>query len=461
MESVREATQKTSGKKRLLPRIVIYVSIALGIVIIAGATVLYTLPDSFYDGILKSNITKAFQSAYPQYSLKIARTHYKISANVLECDSLSIEKPGDPSSYNIDYISLNGIDRVALFFNHQNTFDVFARSEIDIKGITVDFPKSQYKIRCSEARLSIADSTIVADTAAIQPETNDAHFFATSSFRKTRFLAVIPGCIIRGIDFQGMLRNSRWDIRYIEFQRAMFNVMMDKEKPANPHASNPLTPEELLRSIAVPLRIDSFNIIDGKLRYFERFKLDAQPAELRADSVQMTAACISNRGDSGESMVFRAQGRFMDACIMKLRFEFPLSTPAFTFQYSGSCDRMDLSHINLWLEPAEYKRIKSGVLQSAVFHINVINGKAAGSVKAQYDGLALAALDENLHEEGLFQRFVSFLANMFKIRGSNEPDKNGMLKIGMVKATKKPDDAFFKFIWIALRGGLGDIVGFK
>jgi hypothetical protein len=38
-------------------------------------------------------------------------------------------------------------------------------------------------------------------------------------------------------------------------------------------------------------------------------------------------------------------------------------------------------------------------------------------------------------------------------------DASGVMKIGEVKYTRKRDDPFFGFVWVALRSGVQDIVG--
>jgi hypothetical protein len=40
------------------------------------------------------------------------------------------------------------------------------------------------------------------------------------------------------------------------------------------------------------------------------------------------------------------------------------------------------------------------------------------------------------------------------------PDNKGLLKIGIVKYKHNPEEPFIQFIWLALRSGIGNIVGF-
>jgi hypothetical protein len=545
MYNVKNTPEPNIRKKYPLRKIAVYMGIALGTVIIAGFLVLLFLPDSFSDVFLRDNIVKAFQTAYPAYSLRISKVHYKVLENRIECDSVSLTANDSSFSGNIIALSLSGIGRLSLFRSDRIAADILANSELDIKeiildvrqsqyefhcghvhfsvpdstmvidtlemdpfaegdrtradtnfscsitalsaskvnwvqiirgkrlapeyfvhsvinakNILMDLPKSQYELQCKNVRLSVPDSEIVADSTTIHPMTDDDQFFAGSNFRKTRFLADIPECKITGAACLAMLQRTLYSARSIQIHDASLDVLINKEKPARTHEPNPSMPNEILASVKIPIQIDSVKIIDSKLKYSERFIADETPAVLTADDIQVSAEGIANHSDSAATIAIHVQGNFMKACIMKVNVAIPVSSPAFSLRYSGSMGEMDLSKFNPWLEPAERKRIKSGLLQSAVFDIRVIKGKASGNVQAIYHDLTLATLDStHKSEKGLFQRITSFLANNFKIRGTNLPDKSGAMKIGIVKRIRKPDDAFFQFIWFALRDGLCEIVG--
>ena len=139
----------------------------------------------------------------------------------------------------------------------------------------------------------------------------------------------------------------------------------------------------------------------------------------------------------------------------------PLVRETFSFRYSGSLSGMDLSKLNPWVEPSDQTRIKSGMLESAAFTIDVTAGTASGNVRAVYRDLVIASISGRTgSENGLMERFASWVAKNVKIRSTNTPDKSGAMKIGTVKYARKKNDPFFGFTWFALRSGVGDVVGF-
>jgi hypothetical protein len=122
---------------------------------------------------------------------------------------------------------------------------------------------------------------------------------------------------------------------------------------------------------------------------------------------------------------------------------------------------MDISPLNSMLEISDQMRIKTGVLQEATFDVNVVSGRATGTLRSVYNDLTLAAIDKHTgSEKGLSNGFISFIANNFKIRKTNVPNKSGSMKIGEVKYMRQPDDPFIQFAWFALRTAVRDVVGF-
>ncbi len=102
---------------------------------------------------------------------------------------------------------------------------------------------------------------------------------------------------------------------------------------------------------------------------------------------------------------------------MKLHMAIPLASKDFSLRYSGSLSTMDVTELNSFIEPGEHQRIKSGILQSASFNINVNSGHASGTLRVVYKDVTIAVLNKNTgSEKGIFNRIVSFFGKVFVIR---------------------------------------------
>jgi hypothetical protein len=219
-------------------------------------------------------------------------------------------------------------------------------------------------------------------------------------------------------------------------------------------------PNEILFSIKETLQVDSLSFKNGCLKYCERFVLGSKPAFITFNNMQVLAEGIANHRNRGDMLVVHAQANLANAGMMKVLMRIPVASPEFSFNYSGSVSKMDLSPLNSMLEISDQMRIKTGVLQEATFEVDVVSGCASGTLRGIYNDLTLAAIDKHTgSEKGFSNGFISFIANNFKIRKAN-PDKSGSLKIGNVKYMRQPDDPFIQFEWFALRTAVRDLVGF-
>jgi hypothetical protein len=249
--------------------------------------------------------------------------------------------------------------------------------------------------------------------------------------------------------------------RFVQVHNAFLDILVNKDKPDSRDTSGPFMPNEILSSIKETLQVDSLSFMNGCLKYCERFVFGSKPAFITFDSMQVLAKGIANHVDRDAVLVIHAQGNLANAGTMKVLMTIPVASPEFSFHYSGSLSKMDLSPLNSMLEISDQMRIKTGVLQEATFDVNVVSGRASGTLRGVYRDLTVAAINNQTgSEKGFSDGITSFVANTLKIRGTNVPDASGSIKIGEVKYTRQPDDPFIQFMWFALRTGVRDVVGF-
>ncbi len=437
------------------------ITVYTSLILLACALVFFFLTDTYLDGFLKDRITSALEETYPAYSIRIAGLHYRMWENRLECDSVALMKIDSTFSCSVARLSVSGIGRVQLLWGGGVAPDNLVSSDMDAEDIVLTFPRSQYELRCERLRVSVPDSEIVVDALEFHPLADDEQFFAGSKFRRTRYRLVIPQCSVMGSACLGMLEGKIHCGRTAQIQNPFLDILINKDKPFAMDSLRPLMPNELLSSIAKTIQLDSLNIMNGRLMYGERFVLGSKPALLMFDSMQVLAEGSSNSMYHGDTVVIRAGGKFMQTGTMNVFMSIPVASPEFTFQYSGSLSGMGLSTLNPFLEVAENMRLKTGILHSAAFDIDVIAGSASGIARIVYEDLKIVAIEDRTgSESGVGNIIVSFISNNIKLRTTNMPDKSGSMKIGDVKYKKKSDEAFMEFAWFALRSGIGDVVGF-
>ncbi len=437
------------------------ITVYTGMIVLACLLAFFFLPDAYLDKFLKGRITGALEDAYPAYSIQIAGLHYSIIENRLECDSVRLMRVDSTFSCSIVRFSVSGVGRIQLLWGGGVAPDNLVSSDASAENIVLTFPLSGYELRCAQMQISVPDSEIVADNLELRTLTDDDQFFAASRFRRTRFHLDIPYCSVKGSACLSLIAGEIQCARVAEIRDPVFDVLINKDKPYAVSSLRPPMPNELLPSIMKTIQLDSVNITNGRMTYGERYPGGSKPALLTFDSLQILAGGFSNHVNHSDTLVIRAEGKLMQSGMLTLFMIIPVASPEFSYQYSGSLSEMDLNKLNPFLEIAEHKRFKTGLLHSVAFDIHVIAGQATGNVRASYKDLKLVSIDGRTgSESGVGNTITSFLTNNIKLRTTNLPDKSGSMKIGEVKYTRAHDDAFLQFSWFALRSGVGDVVGF-
>jgi hypothetical protein len=446
-------------KNRWMP--VLYALQFVGAAVLVSTLVFLSSPDFVVNTFLKGRITNAFEEAYPEYTIHIGGMRYSIGENRIGFDSVALTARDSTLSGTIVAYSVSGIGWLQLLWARGLVPVGFAGSVLDAHGIVVTFPREQYELHCELLRISVPDSEMVLKALTLQPLTDDEQFFAESTFRKTRFRLKASDATLTGLACLDLLQGKNYRTRSAQIHDVLVDVLINKDKPAAADTSSPPMPNEVLALIGKTFAVDTLNIGNGRLMYGERFAVRSTPALISLDGMHVMVQGISNHGNRATALVIHAEGNLMKTGTMKVLMSIPAASSGLSLEYSGSVTTMDLRVFNSFLETAEHMRIKEGTLQTATFKVNVASGRASGNVRVFYRDLTFAAINEETgSESGLGDAITSFMASTFKIRRTNVPDETGAIKVGEVDYTRKREESFLEFTWLALRSGLGDVVGF-
>jgi hypothetical protein len=439
-------------------KLVGYSFLSVAVLVTAVAFTFFFYTDAFINTFIKSRITHAVQNAYPQYLANIGAMHYSIRDNRLAFDSVTLATVDSTLSIAIAAYSLSGIGWLDLFLARGFVPNGFTGTVLNAHGIVVNFPQEQYEVSCKFLHVSVPDSTIELEDLVLLPSVDENRFFKHSKFRRTRFRVSIPDIKGMGLATLDLLQGKQYRVRSVHIIEPFVDVLINKDKSSAKDTSRSLMPNEMFALIKDPVAVDSVNIRSGGLKYAESFGSARKPALITMDSIRVSFRDIDNDGSLNKASEISVGGVFMKSAQLSVLMSLPLSSSAFSFKYSGLVSRMKLNALNPFLEIAEEMRFKAGVLESATFEVNVVNGRAAGNVRAVYRGLTLAAISKQTgSENGILDVIASFVANNIKMRTDNVP---GAMKLGKIKYVRQRDDPFFRYVWFSLRSGLGDVVGF-
>jgi len=446
----------TTRRKLSLWRRSVYAGLCLGGLLIFVAVLVLVFREAMLNRYGKNIAEQVFARAHPGYTLQIGELTHAIESNRLVTQSVTVT--GSKVTFKVGPVSLTGLRWSSLLWGTPEFADVLAQASLEATNLTWELPQSQYGVVCARLSASVADSELIAGGIELQPLVADEAFFAAREFRKTRLRVVAPDCEVSGLACIEALEGKAYRVRSIRFSGPTVNVLINRDKPERPFVKSPLMIHELLAALRQPLQVDDLSVTNGVFEYCERRSVGAAAGVLTFGDVDLSVVGVAN-SDEAAAIQLQARASFMNEGELTVRMSVPIATPDFSFQYSGSLGAMDLTRLNAFLEIAERTRIKSGTARNATFEIKVTDGQALGTVRAIYQDLVVAVLDDETgNEKGFENRVTSLLANVLKIRNSNPSAAPSSMKEGAVNYTRQPGDAFQEYIWNALRTGVMDVI---
>jgi len=451
----RPEADNSRGHK--LRRLTTYAGYGLGGAVLAGVVLILIFNGALLNGYGKRKLEHTYAAAHPGSTLRIGRLYYVVGPNRLVARSVTLSTAN--STYKAGRISLTGVRWLQFLLGKSALVDAMANAGLDASKLDMEFPRSRYGIRCKRLQAMAPSSELTAEGIELSPLAGDEEICTKNPFQTTRYSVSVPECRVSGLNFGEMLKGASCQARAVHFIRPAFDAFAYHEKPPGPFVKSPLMVNEALAAIRLPVRVDSLRITDGRVAYRDRVAPGAAPGVLTFTEVNLGAEGITNRGQTADSIVLRAQGKMMDAGLLKMRLAVPAASPDLSFKCSGSLGAMDLTRLGPFLSIVEHYDISSGRAIGAEFWITVASGRARGRVQANFSDLTIAVLDKSTgSEKGLDNRIASFLANQFKIRGTNSPEASAPMKVGRVNYRRKPSDTFLQVVWYALKSGVLDVI---
>lgn len=340
---------------------------------------------------------------------------------------------------------------------------LYSSADLRASKLAWKLSESDYSIKADSAVFYSGDSVesqLALFSLSFQPVISDKQFYAKRKFRTVRFRVTSQRLTIQGDNLREILDGNAIQARSIKLRKPTIDILLNKRLPVDPASPPAKMPHELIAEVEVPFRIDTLAIDGGTVLYSEMFPYDDKPAVLRFTNVKVNVTDLAHtpQQSGGRPVTLLATGNMAGAGPLQVDMKLSLHSKSLDFAYAGKLGAMKAEALNEFLTVSDRIRITSGDVKSAEFAIKVLGGKASGTLRAVYSNLKVQTLDEESGRAGgLIESFKTFMANAFKIRSDNTPED---MKVGKVAYVKKPDDAFMDVVWLSLRGGLGEIVGF-
>ncbi|WP_209332264.1 DUF748 domain-containing protein [Lunatimonas salinarum] len=276
--------------------------------------------------------------------------------------------------------------------------------------------------------------------------------------KETDWMALHRGRLqLLGIDLAGYFGSGTLHAEKLLITDPELEVFRDKRRPDD-REKRPKMIHEIVKSIDVGVKIDTIAVENMRVSYEERPDNDApRSGMIYFDQVHATLYPFTTYKEDlhqNDTLHMSAEARLMGQGKITLHGRYFLRDDKGRFTMQGSVGGFDLRAINAMVEPATRVALKGGRLTDLHFNISANDYDGSGELIAKFQDLEIEILDKNFgHDQNMFQRIGSFLANKLVIKSQN-PTKRGELKKGAVYQVRDQRKFIFNYWWQLVLSGL-------
>ncbi len=228
----------------------------------------------------------------------------------------------------------------------------------------------------------------------------------------------------------------------------------DTRKPRKP-GRVPLPSESLLK-LPFELQIDSLKIVEASLDYYEKAKTENELAYLQIDKINGNIYPLTNVGYTlSTEMYLDAEARFMKQAQLKLNAHFLPETKNHRFTVEARLGKTDVTIFNPAIKPIANIGIKSGIANKVYASFSGDDYRASGFIKMDYEDLKVELPPKEKGEKkGFLTKLTQGIGNFAAVNNNHTFDK----KPGEINYERELERPFINYWWVAMRGGIKDVV---
>jgi hypothetical protein len=318
---------------------------------------------------------------------------------------------------------------------------------LSIEGLSMRGAKEHLDLHGIEYRHELRRLT--ADSSYLRPALDREAFMRSLTYQKDHLELKTGRIALERLDAEAFAEEEKVRVGSVEMHRPLLTVYKDRRIPYLKGIVKPL-PTQMLRSIPLPIRIDSLRWRKGTILYEELNDVTDRSGTVPLTSTELLLTNIRNEGASEtDSLGLTAETRLLDKADIRLGFKESYTDTLNAFLLNVKVGRFDLTELNGILEPMASARIRSGHLDTLRLKAIGREYLAWGKMQMYYSDLKVQFLDKSDNErKTLLTRLSNFLANTALRQGNRK-------KTGTVYAERNRERSVFNYwIRIVLSGAL-------
>jgi hypothetical protein len=262
---------------------------------------------------------------------------------------------------------------------------------------------------------------------------------------------------VSGLDVARYERDSSFIANTIKINNPVLDIYKDKLPPSLPIKTVKPLPVSVIKSLSLPVSVDSIQVNDGSITYSEKNEKSRKQGDLYLTNVNATLANIKNGNFSGnDSLALSFNARLMNSVDIIVDLKESYNDSLSGFLMTAKVNSTDILGLNTFLVPIANVKIASAILDSASFKAVGRDDVALGEMALHYRKLRIQLVnDGDPGQSTMKQKIMTFIANTFLVR-SNNSTRKGIIYYEHVKT-----QSFVNYIVKTTLSGLASSVGLK
>ncbi len=340
---------------------------------------------------------------------------------------------------------------------------LFTSMLIDLNGKTILSGDSLYSFHTKDIRIDLPLKRISLDSLSIKPMLQRNNFFKKSVYQTDRVTLYGKQISFYNFDLNNILATNRLDFGRLQFDH--FNVLFERDK-SYPLADivKPL-PIDHLQQIPFKFYIDSIQLQNSQISYYEYNAKSRQPGIFFIDNFDIHALNVTNdisHIDSNLVLKFYGTGRIMKQSDLSFALVMPYYAPNHQFWFSGHTGPIDLSQFNSLTQNTMGIGVISGKGNIEIPYVTGNDTFVKGNMFFLYRNLKLRLYNRKKAQmnKGIGSPFVNFMLNNLMIRSNNSSFLKHPRK-GIIFYERDPRKSFINYIWKSSLSGILSTMGFN
>lgn len=311
-----------------------------------------------------------------------------------------------------------------------------------------------HNIQVDSFSLSTADARIALHGVDFAPL---GFSFASKAKQPMRSVNAIAATdvVLTGLNFDRWMEHGRLDVRHIHANKPIVKVSMDHRWPKPMFERIFLS--QRVRSIPIPIKIDTITADGGSIYYREIFNDGKPPLEITFSEARVEVINVCNDPKvlaDHPDLVFTAAAKLLNSGQLVVRTVFPILDTLNSFDARIKIGSMPLTAFNPILEDQLKARL-SGQMNTLAMKFNANKYGAWGDFIFDYSGLKMQFYKEKETKSGTKEKknwLINSLVNPVLRTDNNRSSPN--FKSGFIDYDRPLDVSFFGLVWQSIKDGM-------